>query len=358
MSYVEHGGLASPPGPLKCQDATIWGFWVRADKDALARECERVFERPSGGAVRCDPVAPAALLLFARLGQVSSLSWPYTQVGNVPERETAVLVPVVVRSRRAPRPLPAPRRRFPNRIAELTRVRFAAFVTYMFLDNPMSIAAGREIYGYPKNWGWSTFPDDAQTPPEGQPARPPDVPLGSLALDAFAIPQFAPLAMPARHRLLTLHPAEPCAAPSAGARRVVALNSAAELAQWSRQRVAGTAGGSRRLNEAASRILARWLPPLAVSQLFIRQLRAAGGGLGADFQQILTAPATVTRWNGAVTLPRHELTIGHLDSHPISDDLGIEDGHTLAEFRAQFDFSVGPATSLWTARSPGLRRRA
>ena len=355
MSYVEHGGLAAPPGPLLCEDATLWAFLVRADSRQLARECKRVLEIPSNRAVRVYPLLPAVLLIFARLGTVTSTTCPYTLVGHVPEQEVAVFVPVVVRTRRGPRVMPAPRRRFPPRIGSLARVRFAAFITYMFLDNPMSIAAGREIYGYPKNWGWPTFADE---PPEKHQGpfttpRPKDVSLGSLALDAFAIPSFSPDATPDRHRLLTLTPDE-----EQTSRSGVALESPLAAADWMREQVYGTAGRGRRLRAAILKRLEARLPPITVNQLFIRQLRAAGGGLGADHQDVLTAPATIKRgsWRHAGSLPAYDVQINELASHRIGYRLGIRSGPTIAAFKAQFDFTVGAATTLWKAPEPGLLR--
>ena len=35
MIYVDHGGLATAPGPLMCSDMTLFAFRLAADRHAL-----------------------------------------------------------------------------------------------------------------------------------------------------------------------------------------------------------------------------------------------------------------------------------------------------------------------------------
>ncbi len=343
MEYVDHGGLATAPGPLTCRNTTLFAFRIEADRDALAAECSRVFAAPSGDAVLCEPLGEHVMLAFARLGEVVPETAPYRTMGFVEEREAVLFVPVVVRARRGPRGTPAPRRRVPGRIAELAHAHVAAFVAMIVLDNPLSIAAGREVYGYPKCCGWPVFPAAERVHPEedAEAARSPaPVDPAGFALDAFAFRTYGAGSSPGRHRLLTLSRTGDAAGDLGGPRDVVRAAHRRAVPRPDHRRV---------LAESVAPWLGRHLPELTVTQLFLRQLRAAGGGLGADFQQVVAAPATVTRWRGARRIGEYRLDIERLASHGTPAALGIAAGQTVTGVRVAFDFRVGAGRSLWRA---------
>lgn len=343
MIYVDHGGLATAPGPLMCSDTTLFAFRLAADRHALQVECARVFHTPSGRAVLCEPLGSHVMLAFARLGKVVPETPPYHQMGFVEEREAVVFVPVVVRARRGPRGVPAPRRRVPGRLAELAHAHVVAYVALIVLDNPLSIAAGREVYGYPKCAGWPIFPAAERVHPDEdeEAARSPaPVDPADFALDVYAFRRYGDGSSPGRHRLLTLSRAGHASGDLGGARDVVRAG---------RRRAAPRPGRARLAAESLAPRFARGLPALTVTQLFLRQLRATGGGLGADFQQVVAAPATVTRWHGARRMGAYRLDLEPLASHPTPAALGIASGQTVTGVRMSFDFRVGPGRSLWRA---------
>ena len=54
--YVEFGGLGSAPGPLQCDDTTLYVFGLQADHAKLDALCQKVFNTPTGGAVDYRPL--------------------------------------------------------------------------------------------------------------------------------------------------------------------------------------------------------------------------------------------------------------------------------------------------------------
>ena len=335
MSYVDHAGLATAPGPLVCRDATLFAFRLQADAARLESECDRIFAQPTGGAVRARPLGSHVLLAFARLGQVVPLTAPYDTMGFVQEREAVLFVPVLATARPGRRM--ARRRPIPGRFGALSHAEIAGYVAMLLLDNPISIAAGREIYGYPKACGWAIFPaaerrDQAER--DIAAASPAPVQPQDFAVDAFAFANSGAASQPGRHRLLTLTPSgDPAGRRLGGPRDLVRAAHGAGLGQRMAGRVLGLLGPQ--------------LPALTVRQLFLRQLRAAGGGLGADFQQVVDAPATVTRWGEAARLGSYRLQVEDLASQKTPADLGILSGQTASGVRLTFDFEVGPGRSLW-----------
>src|ERR1700712_811752 len=47
--YVEFGGLGSAPGPLQCDDTTLYVFGLKAEHAKLDALCTKVFRDPTGG---------------------------------------------------------------------------------------------------------------------------------------------------------------------------------------------------------------------------------------------------------------------------------------------------------------------
>src|SRR5256885_734277 len=71
---------------------------------------------------------------------------------------------------------------------------------YLWVDDPIAFASGREVYGFAKTQGWMPRLGD----PRGDShARPPDPPE-SLMLDVYGVAEYGPGAELHRQRLLTI----------------------------------------------------------------------------------------------------------------------------------------------------------
>ena len=144
--YVDYGALMTPPAPFTSMNTSLWGFWAQADAERIAQLCDKVFAQPTGGAVRARPLSDYLMLTWGKIAKVVSQTPPYDQRGGVAEPQVAVWIPVALRD-------PGSRQE-----------RFAMFVPYLWLSNPMSLATGRELFGYPKSGGMPEFPTDDQPP--------------------------------------------------------------------------------------------------------------------------------------------------------------------------------------------------
>jgi len=130
--YVDYGGLATCPSPVDCDDATLYSFILDADHGRLAALCERVFSAPSGGDLDLRPLGRHVMLTFGNVEQIKPQLEPWCQMGHVSERQVALWVPVVAVRSRQGRPI---------------AMSLGWFVPYMWVDNPISLTGGREIYG-------------------------------------------------------------------------------------------------------------------------------------------------------------------------------------------------------------------
>src|SRR5689334_10532698 len=136
--YVEWGALATVPGPLRCLRVRERGFVVEGDAGRLRALCAKLFEAPSGGAVRVEPFGQHLILAWAEATAITSLIPPWDRMGSSPESTLSIWMPV-----------------------EREGGDLALVMAGIYLDNPISLASGREMYGFPKAWGWPVMGDDA-----------------------------------------------------------------------------------------------------------------------------------------------------------------------------------------------------
>ncbi|QEC50466.1 hypothetical protein FSW04_24720 [Baekduia soli] len=314
--YVEFGGLASAPGPLQCDDTTLYVFALQADAARLDTLCRRVFAGPTGGAVDYRPLGDHVLLTFGVVGAIRPVLEPWHSMGAVREPQVGFWIPVArVRA---------------DDDGDLVGERFGMFCAAMMLDNPISLLSGREDYGYPKTMGWSTMPDGDLADP--------------FTLEVFGM-DFGGGQAPARRPLMELRPAG-----DELGEADLALGDMLEVGQWIRDVL--FAGPDRvALGLRFAMDFAQDLRAHRVDQVFLKQVRATEDGRRADLQQVVVAPA-VTRNVRATQLRRdYDLTLHHLDSHPLGDELGLTDQRVTLAARLDFDFLIEAGTVAWAART-------
>jgi hypothetical protein len=87
--------------------------------------------------------------------------------------------------------------------------------------------------------------------------------------------------------------------------------------------------------------------------VFLRELRAAGGGAGSDYQAIMSATQNDMSMKSVNLLPgEYWLTLPPLDSHPITADFGftVQQGNQVEismGIRYQLGFTLQPGKPLW-----------
>jgi hypothetical protein len=212
-----------------------------------------------------------------------------------------------------------------------TAVSLGFFVPYMWVDNPMSLSGGREIYGFNKNWGEIALPDDYQAT--------------GLSLQAYG-GDFD------RGHAAGMHPLiEITRRSNGGLRRGPRVWDGVDgLADAAR----GLLRGSRAAefvehaeldlpDELFADIVRIGGPP----QIFLKQFRSVADSLRASEQQITQAGVTLKRITGRPLLSDFEVTIHKLDSHPLADELGLRSQTTGLGFEVEMDFVLEAGTVLW-----------
>jgi hypothetical protein len=311
--YVDYGALMTPPAPFRSLNTTLHGFWAKADPDRLQALCRKVFAAPSADKVTARPISHHVMLTWGQIARVSSLTPPYDQRGGVAEPQVAVWIPVAILDPTS------------------ERERFAMFIPYIWLDNAMSLADGRELFGYPKSWGWLEFP-------------PEDDPAPRWKVDAFGL-NYAPDAIAARHPLLEVV--------RAGSAPEAAVNDLLSLEELARDMATHVFDGVGLL--ADLELVADAVEDVRADRMrgvFLKQFRDVGDGLAAALQQIVEADYTILRLQATPMLAEHHLTVHALDSHPVRTELGLEDQTLGLAYRVEMNFDVGAGRVLWDAKDP------
>jgi len=312
-AYVDYGGLTSSSQPDLCLGTTLYGFIVKANYECLKAICHQVFNQPSSGAVTCDPLGNWLVLTFGKIDKIRPQTPPFSGMGYATEQNVTIWVPVTVlhRERGIVRSLP-----------------LAWFVPYIWVDNPLSLVNGREIYGYAKQWGWITLPD-----------------VGSrgFALDAFG-GNFG-LNIPVDRRpLLRLYD-------DMNVGRAREQGPFEQAAASLRRMLADVA--SFKVIEDFEKLLFKFVH-VSVPQIFLKEFRSIANGREATLMQITQAAARVKQVRRIGLLNPHSLVVYPLDSHPLGRQLGLTDQRLSIGFEIDVDFELSNGVVLWdsSARTP------
>ncbi|MBY6014211.1 NAD(P)-binding protein [Qipengyuania gaetbuli] len=310
--FVKHHGMSTFPGTITLNNTTMWAFLLDADYDLMAGYCHRMFDEPSGGAVKVRPMGSTMMMSIVDILTGRFVDEP--QMGWSPERELTFWIPAV---------------RVEKRGGKEVATHFDMVMPYLVLDNPVAIASGREIFGYAKQKGWITLPGD-----EGNND-------GALSVDLFATKAFGKGAQQARHRLLTL--SSPGEEDSGILGKVGSFGEAAKALFHHLGARKGGWHNSLGLDlEIIGDALYRRVP-----QLFLKQFRDVHDGNRACYQAITEAMGEVTKFDAFPKLVTFDMGLDHLDSSPVASDFGIAPRQKVRGVRIAYDMTILPGRVLW-----------
>lgn len=314
---ISYGGNFLVQQPFAIRQAQAFGFAVDGDRDRLQALCDRCLNLSP--TTRYRVVSSTVLVSFLRMGRLAAALPPGAALGAFAETELNVAILLAVEEKHALGWQPA---------------RLAWHMPYLWLDSSQALIAGREIYGFPKQYGTIALPSA-----EGDPAE--------FSAAGEVLHRFGPTAQAATW-------------PIAQVRRTdaAALEFARPFAQ-----VAGVVGG---FMQEVMRItdpllfLGASLADLTAEHLLnlvlLRQLPSIADGSRACFQQIAEASSQPQALRGGGFLGgAFALEIPYHDSAPWGYELGLAASRadaTLqphAAFHLDFDFDLTAGREIWTA---------
>lgn len=328
-AYVEHGGEIACRHPADAIDSRMYGFVVQANRHCLDAYCERCFNVPTKGEERWRAVSDQVLLNFIDIPKMGSTDPLDEQLGFTHEREAAIWFPVY-----------EPRRKL-----------LAWAIPYMFVDSGFALAGGREVYGFPKQLGALTIPDDRQSAP------------ASLQLDVDTLATYGPTEMASNHRVISVRRiggndgswldskgSLPGEAFHDAIRELTGLVEPklvkGDLLGWLEDFVRGSVA-----DVIPHVLLFVHLVEEHAPMLLLKQFRDAHVPGGACYQALVYVDLSVTDFRAGGLLPDdYEVAIARLDGEPICRELGIAElGRPRIAFWLDFDFYVGLGHILWEA---------
>lgn len=300
--YVNYGGEQVFQQPYTARDVSLTAFILpipEENRHLPQQLLDRVFNTTSGGAVDFRVAMPTVLLTFQHFGDLGSELLPDSAKGGFAYNEATLWLPVT------------------NAAAK--GLNLAYFVPYIFADNHYAIAAGREVYGYPKALGSIALPAS----PEAE---------QSFSLQTEVIVKFSPEALGQQATLIEVQPGD---------------SPKPSHSIWSKWEHAAEHIGEKLVDKALGFAIGDILHP-KVEMVFLKQFRDVADGANACYQSIVQGPGQITGFkSGAPLGDDFQVTINSYDSHPIAHDLGLPATMTAHGFSLDFSFNILPGREIW-----------
>ncbi len=260
---------------------------LNADAKKLDSLCHRVFGQSPSAHLDVAPVGDKVMLTFGSMNVSSSnsghdpeLNVAYDAMGHSPEKNAAVWV-----------------------LTESSED-MATFVPAMWVDNPISLAGGREIYGFAKNWGSIALKKSEKR----------------FSVDAYG-GDFGAGESTGYHRLMTL-----TRQPKGGSviDKALILEDAmgavaSEMLAFLKKRLKFGLGS----DEQFLRHLFRELARRELRQVFLRQFRAPADNQAATPHDFVASVSKFSSVKVELLANRYRFELEDIDSHPIGAELGI-----------------------------------
>lgn len=310
--YVElPGGIVARP-PYAATDALLHSFFVPGSRAALQLMVDRAVNNPAGGKLRFYAVSSYVLLAALYIDRIQSTDPIEALKGYVRESDLGFWILTLGG---------------PSTDVKEWKLRWMP--TYMFVDSVPAVAVGREVFGYPKNYGTIVRAGKANDE-------------GAVKVTALAYPKYGPDECASEQVIFQVKPN--LAPPPDENAQPATLDSA-------QQRLRNIVENDEELIEHAALDLAsNWMPTAKMPMLFLKQFRDIAVPNRACYQAV-TDEVTTTQKIKAIGWfnDTYSLSVTPLQSHPIVKDLGIKnDAPILSPFWLIQDFSAGFGRELWS----------
>ncbi len=342
--YIERGGEQVFSPPFESRGVRLYGFVFPLQSGEGAQSTlDRSLKTPTGGVTDYRLAAPFVLVTFAHMGPLASLTTPDADKGFFEYDEAAVwLLTMALEAGSTP-----------------PRVdRLAWFIPYMFAELSQAVCCGREIYGYPKQYGWINGIEVASS--TGMPE--------TLSLQTVVLPSFEASTRAVRQALFEVKRIDNADnnSTNAGLAKTEDTANTADVESFA-ERVGDDwkafLEGMRALLGLAAGLefpdlnfvlnLGEYALHHEAPMVYLKQFRDVQEGSRACYQAIIEASGQIENVRESRLLPgQYQLTIHHADSHPLCTDLGISPSqNALLAFAIEFDLGIETGREVWKART-------
>ncbi len=317
VPFIRYGGNAIVRQPFAIRHVTAFGFAVDADADRLQALCDRTLNLAPD--TRYRVLSSTVLITFMRMAQLSSQLSAEAAQGSYSETELNVSLFLAAEEKGALVWLPA---------------RLVWHMPYLWLDSSAALIAGRDAYGFPKQYGTVTMPLG-----EGRTA--------DFSVTAEVLNRFAPTAQASIQPIITAHRTDSPVLEFEQPFGQVSETAEAFVRQALRITEPLLFIGASLADLTAEHLL---------NLVFLRQLPDIADGSQACYQSIAEASSLPQAFrSGGFLRGDYEITIPHHDSVPWAQELGLAPGagnvtlHPHAAFHLDIDFDLTAGREIWTA---------
>jgi hypothetical protein len=320
--YIARGGEQAFAAPFMQTGTKLSGWLVPADPAKQQAVVDRYLNAPMEGASGFTYRAMMQDLMFAiaPIEATRSTTLPDSNFGYTPETDVAFWM-LVGRGHQDG--------------AQWVLDQLLWYLPYVFVDIPMTVVTGREVYGYPKELAYLTWPKDETDPLV-------------LAAETYVLPVYDKTTKLVRAPILEV---QKTGSKEGLLERIATFLSVGHALEHLGVRAIEHPDATIDL----LKILAEDLFRLEVPMVFLKEFRDVVDPLAACYQVILESPARVDGMpSGWPTFEEVAITIYDYASHPIATELGLGtpvDGKLTVKVpigvQVNFDFAVELGTIMW-----------
>ncbi|MGF6597788.1 uncharacterized protein with NAD-binding domain and iron-sulfur cluster [Paraburkholderia sp. GAS448] len=322
--YIYTSGSPLQHTPMHLNASEMYGFFIKGDLTKLQATIDGTLNRVAANQMIFQALSPYVMLTFTRVNHAQS-SFP-ADYNKGWGKETDIVTWILVGQIKEN-----------NGVKKLHRVFLYPF--YIWVDVPMAVSIGREIFGYPKSICKFGMPEPGEDPlafnisSEGWEPYSPETQLNIHPLIEITATNTEKAHRPMRGFLDVI---------SEGLK---ILRAEPELFA---------------LDEAGFKDLELMLLQSHVDQIFLKQFPDASG-VKAVYQALVVAPATVDEVHSAELLGyTYACTLHKFDTFRLDETLGFQLGTqpVLLPFHINMDFTVAAGEELLQATAAGPQKIA
>ncbi len=320
--FVEQIGKQTYSAPFAFDDTQMHSFVLQGNITKIRRYLDQMFNEPSRGVIEFRPITDRLVLSFQKFDDLFFLS-PEGYYKGFSEGYNEFTLWILALAGK------------PSGLGFFIPRSLVAIPVHLFLDNSVAMATGREVQGWPKQWG-----SDMQIPPleiDRDPTSDFEIPFFNLKAlvtkDTDQDPGLSGLKRQVLMRVYRpLHNLIPLGTYTAQTRRNVvyavceALNLTGDISQLNN--LVGQLLGDQELHTSGYSFtsIAEYIMQQGVSVAFLKQFRDAQDGQVACYQAIVEAPCYVRELSHFAQYDSagFHLLIRRGDSHPFIRTFGIE----------------------------------
>ena len=315
--FIDYGGCIVLPPPDSLKQCLMYCFLMESnngDKSKLQSLVDARLNFADDSDYQYEVLTSDVMITVAKTDEDRSI--PDTNKGFVKENELVAWILTVEKIRQGDGWVP-------NRVVW--------FIPYIAVDNSWALAAGREIFGFPKALGTFEIPEDPRT-------------ASTMTANVQTFKTFSENSQMELLEFFKLTQGDTAHDHGGGLFKDSKHAFASIKALFMESR-----GIMKDLSlrlcvhqiEDMVQLKQRWV--------FLKQFRAIDDSMSACYQAIVEGPFQVTGFHGGGFLEQKwTVNLDHLDGYPIGHDLGFTDGQqTVAGFWINIDFNALTGQELY-----------